>query len=572
MKTFKDLIFTNKGVKNKKEIHKKLLAGQWCIMDYPELHPIHKSLNIINHPWKNSKYFFKSYNEKKELEKKAIHQFKNQLNLIHGESLSFRSWNIILSPWFNAFFTILLERIMLIDIAVKDHKITKVIFGGEKSVFISKNTSEFILFASRNTDLHDHITKKITEIYYPELLIENIKNINEIRKNKNKKKMGKKLLKYLVTHFYKLIFRKQKKVFHLLGKTFFNSFPILTKYKVLPYFLVETPEIINSYSLNQNLRNSLNLNITEGKMNILVNQLVREFLPRSFLEDYDIYKKKALQFFPLNPSDIYTFTGYSKDDIFKIYTAHHVNKMSYHIFQHGGGFGVLDINDEEDLITETADFFNTWGWAKTSNSTNTQYRVTGSDQLNKIKKLTCVTNSEIICPLSEWSPMIYRFFNGYHGHAQLDYFDMIKHIIDSLPQNISENFKLRLQPGKRGWRVNESLFNYGLKKNILNRKGTFIDDLRLSKIAFITTNSTTLLESLSSNIPTILFLDPSFYPINKFAKQNYDFLHKAGILHYDIDEALMKLKLIFDNPYNWWQSEFVQSNKNKFINKYALIS
>lgn len=570
MKTFKELIFSNNGIKNKFDFKTKLLAGQWCIMDYPELHHKHKSFKIIEHPWKNSLKLLNSYNYKKQLEEKAIEQLRKQLNYVHGENLSFRSWKIILSPWLNTFLTIILERRMLINVALKDHKITSVIFGDIKDKYIFRNTSDFILSIQNKTDFQDLLTKKITEIYFPNLKIE-ILNRNNDKNIVNEDKIGKKFFKNFINLFFKLFLRKQKKVFHLVGKSIRSNFSTIIKFKCLPYFLVDVPKP-GATLLDQDIRNSLVLNIAEKKMNFLINNLLKEFLPRSFLEDYQLYKIKAFQFFPKHPSDIYTYTGYEKDDIFKIYTAHQIEYSNYNIFQHGGAFGVLEVNNEEDLISETANTFITWGWKKTNNFHNFCYKPSGSDQLKKIKKTTCNENHEIICPLSEWSPIIFRIFNGYHGHAQLDYLDLIKYITDNLPPQISENFKLRMQPGKRGWNIARSLENYGLKNNILNRKGSFVDDLKYSKIALITTNSTTLLESLRSNLPTLLFLDPAFYPINEHAKENYYLLQKSGILYYNINECLFKLKSIYNEPQIWWKNEAVQQNINKFIKEYARIT
>ena len=53
--------------------------------------------------------------------------------------------------------------------------------------------------------------------------------------------------------------------------------------------------------------------------------------------------------------------NYKKDDLFKYWVAENSLKgSSYFIFQHGGGFGIDEMINEEDYIKEISDKFLTW--------------------------------------------------------------------------------------------------------------------------------------------------------------------------------------------------------------------
>ena len=129
--------------------------------------------------------------------------------------------------------------------------------------------------------------------------------------------------------------------------------------------------------------------------------------------------------------------------------------------------------------------------------------------------------------------MIFRIFDAYHGFRQLDYIELINYIISNIPEELKDFFVVRLQPGNRGWNIKQRLLNLDTSVNILNRNGNFRDDLSKAKISLITTNSTTLLESMYSNTPTIVYLDKKIYPTNKFAKHDFENLYNANILFFD---------------------------------------
>ena len=129
-------------------------------------------------------------------------------------------------------------------------------------------------------------------------------------------------------------------------------------------------------------------------------------------------------------------------------------------------------------------------------------------------------------------------------------------------------FVIRLQPGNRGWNIEQRLQNLDTSINILKRNGNFRTDLNKAKISFITTNSTTLLESLYSNTPTIVYLDKKIYPINRFAKYDFENLYNANILFFD-KKAISHLTNIYDEPAIWWESKIVRKVVKDFLAKYA---
>jgi len=76
--------------------------------------------------------------------------------------------------------------------------------------------------------------------------------------------------------------------------------------------------------------------------------------------------------------------------------------------------------------------------------------------------------------------------------------------------------------------------------------------------------STTFIESIFSNIPTILFFDKKSYELNQENEYFFNELIKVGIVQTDPITASCHVEKIHLNPEKWWYSELVQKAINKF--------
>jgi len=84
--------------------------------------------------------------------------------------------------------------------------------------------------------------------------------------------------------------------------------------------------------------------------------------------------------------------------------------------------------------------------------------------------------------------------------------------------------------------------------------------------------STTFLEALTINVPTILFWDHTVNVLRLEAEPYFDFLKQAGILFKTPQEAAKKVNEISEDPLKWWLSKETQELKDKFCQHFALTS
>jgi putative transferase (TIGR04331 family) len=81
-----------------------------------------------------------------------------------------------------------------------------------------------------------------------------------------------------------------------------------------------------------------------------------------------------------------------------------------------------------------------------------------------------------------------------------------------------------------------------------------------------------MLETLSTNIPSIAFWQDGYDHLNESAIPFYKILYDAGIIFFDSNKAADKVNDIFENIDNWWQKTEVQNARTLFCKNYARIS
>ena len=108
------------------------------------------------------------------------------------------------------------------------------------------------------------------------------------------------------------------------------------------------------------------------------------------------------------------------------------------------------------------------------------------------------------------------------------------------------------------------------KKNI-----TFLDtnkrligkDFENSKLIVVNYLKTSLIQSLKTNVPTIIFYNNKSYILKKKYKNFFDELIDASIVHKNPLSAAKFVNKIGYDPYKWWNSKKTKKAREKFILK-----
>jgi putative transferase (TIGR04331 family) len=90
-----------------------------------------------------------------------------------------------------------------------------------------------------------------------------------------------------------------------------------------------------------------------------------------------------------------------------------------------------------------------------------------------------------------------------------------------------------------------------------------------TRIYISTYNATTYLESLSRNLPTIIFWNPKHSELRDTALPYFEKLRSVGIFHDTPESAARQMASVWNDVSSWWESAEVQAVRVDFCDRYA---
>ena len=540
--------------------------SDWCLenkefFDYFKKKKKIKYFSNINNHLKNKK---KEYTVVKKYIQFIFNNIYKILNEYHHVNFNKKYWKIILFPWLN---------IYLPFIYIKWKQVNTKKFD-KKNVFYSfkYNDQDFIIDSLEKFKFDED-----ENLFYLNKALEYKKfKLNKIKKKKiiRQKKTLKNIFYLLPWKVYYVCFKnlyKKKNIF------FINS--NFKKIDLIHYYLrnLKIPFIFKNLDYKKNptnidVRKKLFKNVYIGKNNFLKFFFSNLYLiiPKSYLEDFKNLRQLIKKYYPINENNKFlTAFEYKKNDIFKFWVAENsLLRGKYFIIQHGGAFGIDQINNEEDYIKQISDKFLTWGW-KDSNKCFSFYH-----QRLKIRNNFIKTNS-VNKNQKKKILIIFHHFNRFvtrissQPNTNLERLRKIYNL-SRICSNLEDKFEITV----RYRSTNEKTWDSAIDKKLFSKKTKFDDGKEnLEKVIFNydliiqDANSTTFLETCYFNVPSILVLDKEIQKSRKsfsFFKKNFI---KKNIFFYN-HEDLVNFVRSKNNFRLWWNSQGIQNLLKKFCKLY----
>jgi len=516
-------------------------------------------------------------NDSKILEEKILSYLSCQLNEFHNVSLSKNAWEIIIGHWIRAYSRLIIKHLLLIQktISEKNPVFSEVhIRDINHKLEIPYDTEE--AFKSFETfDLIEHICA----IIFKELSEPNTNVICFSRETSQKRKLPTRL-PYEANLREKCI-SKLEDLFSSYAKIFSRKNDAMIVSSYLPFYY----EFLLNLRLNQWPRFRMPSNVSPKKKSNpdisvrgelfkctkfdnlemkIAKLLLGESLPIVFLEGFhEVTRSIDFLRLPSDPRFIFTSNSFMTDEIFKQYTAFHVDRgVPYFVGQHGNNYGtLLEINPTIEEQTSTT--FLSWGW--TSENTlpafilkNPRPRI--RKKSNSLENLLFVTGARnSITSLRDVQKELDQNLSRQET------------LIKKIDKEIRDALVIRMHPdalltGERNILSSKSI----LEKSAFNYGNTNINPLiNRSRIVIHAYDSTGILETLSRNIPTIGFWHKESSPKTESADAYYRILEEVGIIHYDGESAANFINSNWANIDDWWLSQRVQNARMLFCNEYA---
>jgi putative transferase (TIGR04331 family) len=544
-----------------------LFLGDWCVL-YNRRHLLH-NLDYVVHPyhWDDKKEKEKNHAYLKIISEKIFLQIVVKLNILHAVQYSERYWRILIGSWVERFVYILFDRWRSLSEALEAYQID--------DLYMMDRDELDILDVISNFRVEDD---EWNEVIYVEIL-KNIVNHNVNFKrvlcckkpNLTKKSVHLDFRSTLI----KIISIVTSKLPHKGDILFYEAhLPLMLQIKLqiklgqFPYISCKQSNVVIRTKVNPKYRDWRNwLDIENDEFSHIISRIIPKFLPKEYLEGYsDMVSNHQYKKFPKYPKIILTGRRNQESKIENFWIASNVEKgIPLIILQHGGGYGVTRQTGYEKKEVDISDYFFSWGWHEKNRPSVIpvgNIRMSGKVIPSKEPEYALMIGLSLPRYANYPFEVIDTTFNDYFN----DQITFFKSLSRSMRNKIVVK---RYASGHKQFQKNRWTDSFS---NVVfaDDSKSVLGHMKDGCICICTYNSTAYLESLTLNVPTIIFW--SGESVRESAKPHFERLKSAGIFYENPIDAANHISTIWGDVLTWWNSESVQNARSIFCENYSKTS
>lgn len=531
------------------------LLGEWCNTEESELY-------VLPYLWQNKNTVYEANIFLNEIYDQCMITMTTLLNCLHNVNKSQLYWEIIIGNWLLSFIHVLYDRYLNLKKCIERFPKFETIVLAPESYIIPLEYNDFV-----NKVLEDEYNLQIySEIF--EFLGYSFEakkhNINQLNTYCNQRKKFKKF-------FFKFLnFFSYKPIVTLTSPYFSKSIKSYLKLLWESKGTIVFDEFDDSFSIyikidkeKRKIFHNLKFISTQNEFSKLVYCMLPQHIPILFIEGYLCFCKQALSRNTPITKIYSTATALQGNYLYKFWIAEHRGMINLVTIQHGGIYGVDKIIPIERYERRISNKFLTWGWKEDDITTPLTHE--------KISQKIFHTKNGYILFLQTNSPKYVLFLESLYNSSSV--------VLSYIPRAISflRNLKNLNKLLYRGYPHNNNSFK--IAEQITEKfKNMMIDDfsqnfhsrLQGARLYVCDHISTTCLETLAMNFPTVIFIDLNYHSFRNIELINY--LVEAKILFYDELKAAEHINSIYEDIDTWWMSDNVQKARKEFCNIYARSS
>ena len=511
---------------------------------------------------------YDDYNIQNAMYQSILIQLTHDLNEYHSKSFSRREWEIIVGPWLIMFIGRVHRRYQELCIAKSENPFLNLTLEKHDwKKFIPSDINQFRTFYN-SSNWMEYIYNEINNnfsIYKTNYVFSHSKPafITTPQFVRIKKKQR---IKNLLKNCASLMVNQRRSIF-LSGSKFNikDQLHLSIKLKkcifgISPLYHPSSRPCKPDLKFRKKNRNG----IFASQLESFMLELVYKNIPFSYLEELKNIDLFVDKYYPRYVKRIITSVNQFENEAFKLFCARMVcNGSKFDIIQHGGSYGVAKWNYAEDFDLRVSDRFFSTGW-KTSQTT--KIVPMPSPFLNNRHSVISNKNGKVLVPVNLHT----RYKSGLHAILPKfkDYYKYLndqQKIFQLVSRNVQDQLEIRVKS------ISNDKYHI-FKKELIDKIATerrrpFLKHLERSRLLLCLNNSTTILEAINYNFPTLIYLDRQGWPVRGEVQDVFYELQRAGILFDDVNKVANALNNIFFNVEDWWYHPIRQSAVNTFRNR-----
>lgn len=329
------------------------------------------------------------------------------------------------------------------------------------------------------------------------------------------------------------------------------------------------------FKINETLRQKIlcdlekNLNINNK---IWISARLVEMLPRSLVEglNYQILRySKNYKFKYIFSSD-----SWSSVDEFKIFslTQRQLRYLSLVGTPHSLNYSTLENFWNREYELSFLDKYLLWGSFNIYNNNKCIPFYSPKYILNK-KKIANSVNEQLPIIFTGAARPSHTVEYPHTNSLFRDYLHKQILISQKINETLNKKINIRTRERNRGTQLEKLIKSYKNLENISisYQKNDFLNVLKNFSLHITDNTSTTILDTFLYNFPTIIILDNLYFKLSNNALSTFSGLAEVGVYHNNLNSLLNHLNLINCRINDWWQSEKVQFEIDKFLDLHARV-
>ncbi len=543
------------------------MLGEWCRL-YLKEESNSLPIDVLPYHWDDRKRLATDFARLEILQDEIITHLHPALNTIHRTNHSLRFWKILVGPWLLHFLAIAFDRFTSIQQAMAANKdlrtLVPALAEGEMTPNDITDFIERFISDPYNQYLYGRIVR-----FNRDLPFEEVAPISRDKKKapvstkgslKNRiKALGTAPARFLPASWNSVVFVASAFPKEKLARLQFA----LGQVPALDTYPVPVPTFSYSCKLRESLAQAWAFSAKDN-FERFIQEILPEQIPLVHLEGFTELKKIAASAFPSCPKVILSATAHVDHEPFKVWAATNIEKGArLAVIQHGGhhGTGWCSVENHE---LQVADRYFSWGW-----SGDKKIKALPSPKLLRAKPTTPNAAGPLLLILNSFPRYSYRLYSIPIACQALRFLEDQALFIRSLSREACALLEVRLYHSDYGWKDGERLRDQFPDLNLSQSGLSLAKHMAQSRLFIGTHNTTTHLEGLSRNFPTVLYWNPEHWELRSAAQPFFDSLREVGILHDSPEEAAEHINAIYSKPLTWWSQEKVQAVREKFCRQFA---
>ncbi len=576
------------NIKNKKN---NFYLGAWCLADMTNDN--YNEFDIHKYHWDDREKLIKDYNGLNNYLSDNFETFSKYMSDITNTKNNQRYWKINLGTWLGYLIQILFDRWENIrTLPELEFDLPKM---KQNFSLIRSNTVRDFFIDFRSDPWNEKIYQSIIQVQNKKINYEqNDIDIEAYSSDKNYENISKKLdfsLKLKTIMYLTKLFHKIKQPDYFIINSYLTRIDEIKLKLGLREFPFKYERSIYDPNINYKEKNNeinkakildpINFKIDKASdwnsnnkdFLIWFCKVLPHLIPCNYYLNFRKFLKETLSLpFPENPKVIFTSVLHIQHDYFNLYTSEKVNSgTKYVIGQHGGTFRSAKLNYIENIHKELPDYYLTWGDDNhDEKSFPAKIIPVGNLKISsknlKKKKL----RKKRILLLSVEHQRHSEFLSSVPISSQwLEYYKDLKKFIKKLSvTKLSDDIILRNKLRRNGWNLGKKI-SFQFPDLVLDEIADYFKSIQLSSLIVSTYNGATYLETMSLNKPTLFFWNPSYWELRESSIEDYKKLIDVGIFHTTPESAADFINKIYSDIDGWWFSKKVQTEREKFCEKYS---